>query len=85
MSPAFLPCRSPEERVRNVAVLNAVDKGIANVTAELDAQGMYEDTLIVLFSDNGGDCESGAGEVRFLTEILVLGDFRRFADEIWRV
>ena len=63
-------------------MLNAVDKGIANVTAELVAQEMYEDTLIVLFSDNGGDCESGAGEVRLLTEIL--GDFRRLADEIWR-
>ena len=43
-------------------MLNSVDKGIANVTAELVAQGMYEDTLIVLTSDNGGDCESGAGE-----------------------
>ena len=83
----YLP-RTPSCRVahpksvRNAAVLNSVDKGIANVTAELVAQGMYEDTLIVLTSDvrtsgvssyvcrsfsqrrcqNGGDCESGAGE-----------------------
>ena len=36
--------------------------GIANVTAELVRQGMYNETLVVLSSDNGGDCVSGSGD-----------------------
>ena len=36
--------------------------GIANVTAELVRQGMYNETLVVLSSDNGGDYVSGSGD-----------------------
>ena len=37
------------------SMLNVLDKGIANVTTALRAKGMWENTLVVLFSDNGGD------------------------------
>jgi|TARA_B110000208_G_scaffold60794_1_gene79094 arylsulfatase A-like enzyme len=37
------------------SMLNVLDKGIANVTNALRAKGMWESTLIVLVSDNGGD------------------------------
>jgi leishmanolysin-like peptidase len=36
------------------SVLNSLDKGIANVTAALVARGMWNNTLVVLVSDNGG-------------------------------
>ena len=39
------------------SVLNVVDKGLANITAKLRQQDMWGDTLLVLTSDNGGDCE----------------------------
>ena len=39
------------------SVLNVVDKGLANITAKLRGQEMWDDTLLVLTSDNGGDCE----------------------------
>jgi hypothetical protein len=35
-------------------MLNALDKGIANVTKALRVKGMWETTLVVLVSDNGG-------------------------------
>jgi arylsulfatase A-like enzyme len=37
------------------SMLNALDKGIANVTTALRAQGMWQNTLVVLVADNGGD------------------------------
>ena len=36
------------------SMLNVLDKGIANVTTALRAKGMWETTLVVLVSDNGG-------------------------------
>ena len=35
-------------------MLSAVDEGMANVSAALRARGMYEDTLFVVTTDNGG-------------------------------
>ena len=39
------------------SMLNAVDKGLGNVTAALIDQGMWNSSLIILTSDNGGDCD----------------------------
>ena len=36
-------------------MLNVVDKGLANITAKLRQQKMWDETLLVLTSDNGGD------------------------------
>eukprot|EP00660_Eupelagonema_oceanica_P013290 gene13290-1327_t len=38
------------------SMLSVVDTGIANITAQLRAEGMYDNTLLVLTADNGGDC-----------------------------
>lgn len=34
----------------------ALDDGVGNITAEMKAQGMWDDMLFVFTSDNGGDC-----------------------------
>lgn len=36
------------------SMVSVVDSGIANVTAALKAKGMWNDTLVVFFADNGG-------------------------------
>lgn len=35
---------------------HALDDAIANITAELQAKGLWDNTLMVVTSDNGGDC-----------------------------
>lgn len=40
-----------------LAMISAVDEGIANVTAALKARGMYENSLIIFSSDNGGPAD----------------------------
>ena len=41
------------------SMLNALDRGIGNLTAALRTENMFDDTLIVMTSDNGGDCHFG--------------------------
>jgi arylsulfatase A-like enzyme len=38
------------------SMLSVADSGIANITAEIKAQGAWATTLVLLSSDNGGDC-----------------------------
>jgi arylsulfatase B len=38
------------------SVTHALDDGVGNITAELKRQGMWEQTLMLFTSDNGGDC-----------------------------
>ena len=42
-------------------MLSAVDEGIGNVTGALKAAGMWENTLVVFTSDNGGPTTTGDG------------------------
>ena len=35
-------------------MLSVMDRGMANITHELKASGLYDATLIIAFSDNGG-------------------------------
>ena len=52
----------PDKKRRTFAgMLSAVDEGIGNVTAALDAKGMLDDTLIVFTTDNGGPTTTGDG------------------------
>ena len=45
---------SDERRKRYLAMVRWLDDAVSNVTAELKRNGMYENTLIALTSDNGG-------------------------------
>ena len=47
-------------------MLSAVDKGVGNVTQALKAAGMYDNTLIVMSSDNGGDCGYGLDDGSYI-------------------
>ena len=38
------------------SMLNAADRGIANVTAALRTAGIWENLVLVMTSDNGGEC-----------------------------
>ncbi len=38
------------------AMTTELDYGVGNITAALKAAGLWEDTLLLLASDNGGAC-----------------------------
>ncbi len=42
-----------------VAMLDCVDQSVGRLVAGLKERGMYENTLILFLSDNGGNAESG--------------------------
>ena len=42
------------------AMLTAADEGIGNVTRALKARGMWENTVVVFTTDNGGPTETCA-------------------------
>jgi len=44
-------------RRNGLAQISAVDEGIANLTAALKGKGMWENTLVVFSSDNGGPAD----------------------------
>jgi arylsulfatase I/J len=44
-------------RRNGLAQISAVDEGIANITAALKLKGMWENTLLVFSSDNGGPAD----------------------------
>lgn len=45
-----------------LAMISAVDDGVGRVLAELDAQGVAKDTVVVFLSDNGGVVNRETGE-----------------------
>ena len=53
----------PNERRRiYAAMISAVDDGVGRVLAELDRQGMAENTIVFFLSDNGGVTNRDTGE-----------------------
>lgn len=55
------------ERQRNfLGMLSAVDESVANVTRVLKARGMWDNTLLIFSSDNGGVSHDSPKEVRNL-------------------
>ena len=49
-----------EKRAKNVALVEHLDYGISRVTRALRENGIYENTIIIFSSDNGGHLPSGA-------------------------
>lgn len=49
-----------EKRAKNVALVEHLDEGIGRVLEALDKNGIYENTIIIFSSDNGGHLPSGA-------------------------
>ena len=56
------PGEMPERRRYALAMMSAVDDGIGEVVAALEAKGLTEDTLIVFASDNGAPLGTQLGE-----------------------
>ncbi len=57
--PRWLPegkrkCRQVQDHARYAAMVEAVDVSVGHVLAKIDALGLSGDTIVVLFSDNGG-------------------------------
>lgn len=60
---AKVKAREPEisdRRAKLVALIEHMDDGIGKVIQSLKANGLYENTLVIFLSDNGGHLESGA-------------------------
>lgn len=49
-----------EKRAKNVALVEHLDEGIGRVLEALDEKEIYENTIIIFSSDNGGHLPSGA-------------------------
>ena len=47
--------RAPSQRPMYAAVVDAMDQAIAQVLDTLDEEGIAEDTIVLFFSDNGGE------------------------------
>jgi arylsulfatase B len=58
---AYASTITDHKRRTFAGMLSAVDEGIGNVTAALQAKGMLDDTLIVFTTDNGGPTTTGDG------------------------
>ncbi|MDP6409740.1 MAG: sulfatase-like hydrolase/transferase [Planctomycetota bacterium] len=62
---------------RYAAMIEAVDKSVGRVLAGLDELGLTDDTLVVLFSDNGGHAKfTEAGPLRGSKGMLYEGGIR---------
>lgn len=59
---ARFPDVADKNRRTYLAMISAVDDGVARVLAELDAQGIADDTAIFFLSDNGGVVNHDTGE-----------------------
>lgn len=57
----YTDCMNVPESNRRIlcGMAKTVDEGILNITTLLKAKGMYDDTVIVFMSDNGGDNHKG--------------------------
>lgn len=74
-----------ERRAKLVALIEQLDDGIGKVIRSLKENGLYENTLIVFLSDNGGHLEDGAnnGNYRDGKESVYEGGIRVPAFIVW--
>ncbi len=75
----------PERRAKLVALIEHMDDGIGKVIQSLKETGLYDNTLIIFLSDNGGHLESGAnnGLLRDGKESVYEGGLRIPAFFVW--
>ncbi len=76
---------NPERRAKLVALIEHMDNGIGKVIQSLKETGLYDNTLIIFLSDNGGHLESGAnnGLLRDGKESVYEGGLRIPAFFVW--
>lgn len=74
-----------ERRAKLVALIEHLDDGIGKVIQTLKANGLYENTLIIFLSDNGGHLEDGAnnGNLRDGKQSVYEGGIRIPAFFVW--
>lgn len=74
-----------ERRTKLVALIEHLDDGIGKVIRALKENGLYENTLIVFLSDNGGHLEDGSnnGNYRDGKESVYEGGIRIPAFFVW--
>lgn len=74
-----------ERRAKLVALIEHLDDAIGKVIRALKESGLYENTLIVFLSDNGGHLEDGAnnGSLRDGKESVYEGGIRVPAFFVW--
>jgi arylsulfatase A-like enzyme len=74
-----------ERRAKLVALIEHMDDGIGKVVQSLKEGGLYENTLIVFLSDNGGRLEDGAnnGSLRDGKESMYEGGIRVPSFFVW--
>lgn len=75
-----------ERRRAYAAMVACEDDGIARILAALEGKGIYDDTLIVFSSDNGGPLQNGAdnGPLRAGKATVYEGGVRVPAFAVWR-
>lgn len=75
-----------EGRAKLVALIEHLDRGIGNVIRTLKETGMYDNTLIIFLSDNGGHLEMGGynGALRDGKQSVYEGGLRIPAFFVWK-
>ncbi|QNN25362.1 sulfatase [Planctomycetales bacterium ZRK34] len=74
-----------DKRAKLVALIEHMDDGIGRVVAALKQAGVYDNTLIVFSSDNGGKLEVGAnnGDLRAGKQHMYEGGIRVPMGAVW--
>jgi arylsulfatase A-like enzyme len=74
-----------EKRAKSVALVEHLDAGIGQVIAALKNKGLYENTIIIFTSDNGGHLPSGAsnGNLRGGKQEMYEGGIKVPACLVW--
>jgi arylsulfatase A-like enzyme len=65
------------------AMAKCMDDGIGNVTAALKAKGMWENTVVIFSSDNGGPTNGNEGKSFLKYKIVFMTEFSSYFIRIY--